>query len=118
MNYHRHICCIFLGIPTQLHSLLVANQEGGWQFLAWGKRRDKAARFLLQKKITNRRCRVSLSWSVEVYKRKNKGIVSIKTYLNAVKLLFNELLRCLELPHETAILLYALQYFGVRSADE
>ena len=76
-----------------------------------GKRRDKAARFLLQKKITNRRCRVSLSWSVEVYKRKNKGIVSIKTNLSVVKLLFNELFRCLELLHETAILPYALQYY-------
>ena len=50
--------------------------------------------------------------------RKNKGIVNIKTYLSAVKLLFNELLRCLEHPRETAILPYALQYFGVRSADE
>ena len=92
MYYCRHVYHLFLEISTQLHSLLVANQEGGWQFLAWGKRRDKAARFLLQKKITNRRCRVSLSWSVEVNKRKNKGIVSIKTYLSAVKSLFNELL--------------------------
>ena len=47
--------------------------------------------------------------------RKNKGIVSIKTYLSAVKLLFNELLRCLELPRGTAIFLYVLHYFGVRS---
>ena len=65
-----------------------------------GKGRDKAARFLLQKEITNRRHRVSLSWSVEVYKRKNKGIVSIKTNLSVVKLLFNELFRCLELLHD------------------
>ena len=78
-----------------------------------GMRRDKAARFLLQKKITNRRCRVSLSWSVEVYKGKNKGIVSIKTNLSVGKLLFNELLRCLELPRETAILPYTLQYAGI-----
>ena len=35
-----------------------------------------------------------------------------------MNLLFNELLRCLELPCETAILPCALQYFGVRSADE
>ena len=30
-----------------------------------------------------------------------------------MKLLFNELLRCLELLHETAILPYALQYEGM-----
>ena len=83
-------------------------KEGG--SFSLGKERDKAARFLLQKKITNRGCRVSLSWSVEVYKMKYKGIVSIKTYLSAVKLLFNELLRCLELLHETAILPYTLHY--------
>ena len=78
--------------------------------MSLAKRRDKAARFLLQKKIANRRCSVSLSWPVEVYKRKNKGIVSISTNLSVVKLLFNELLRCLELPCETAILPYALHY--------
>ena len=55
--------------------------------------------------IANRRCSVACG-SVQ---RKNKGIVSISTNLNVVKLLFNELLRCLELLCETAILLYALQ---------
>ena len=46
----------------------------------------------------------------ESVQRKNKGIVSIETYLSAVKLFFNELLRCLELPHETAILPYVLHH--------
>ena len=61
MNYCRHIYCIFLGIPTQLHFLLVANQKGGQQLKLGEEKRQKGAGFLLQKNITNIRCRVSLS---------------------------------------------------------
>ena len=72
MGYCGHVYCIFLGIPTELHFLLVVNQEGGQQFEAWVREETRQPDSSCRRKLTNRRCRVSLSRSVKVDKGRIK----------------------------------------------